>query len=321
MITLLLLLLFIAAAGIAAAWMAENPGSVVIHWFDYQIDTSFAFLLLVVLVATFIVVVTTGIMRRFITLPERMLQARQLKHYRYGVAALTHSVAQLAAGEIESAEAHTRKAQKLLGNTPLVLLLSAQIARSKGDDAGTRHLLEQMLGHEETEYLAARSLSDAASRQQLFTKALALAQRAHAVNAKGFAAVVNLHARLGEWQEALAALDQAVRKGQLNLSGRRRLRGIVHLMQGLQCLEQHQPEAALVAARRVLKDLPRFAPAVAFAAQAFAANDHKRKAEKLEANLAKLPRGEWICSACNHVAKTWAAHCSSCGGFDTLTGS
>ncbi len=134
------------------------------------------------------------------------------------MAALTHGVAALAAGEAESAEAHTRKAEKLLGSTPLVLLLSAQIARSKGDDNKTRLLLEQMLGHSETEYLAARSLSDAASRQQLFSKALALAQQAHAVNAKGFSAVVSLHARLGQWQEALQAIEQALRKGQLTLS-------------------------------------------------------------------------------------------------------
>src|SRR5438270_6745250 len=106
MIGLLLLLIFIACLGIAAAWMAENPGSVVIHWFDYRIDTSFAFLLLLALAVTFIIIIAVGFVHRFITLPERMLQARQLKHYRYGVAALTHGVAQLAAGEIESAESH-----------------------------------------------------------------------------------------------------------------------------------------------------------------------------------------------------------------------
>lgn len=318
MITLLLLLLVIAGLGIAAAWMAEHPGSVVIHWFDYQIDTSFAFLLLMALAVVFVIVIITGLLRRFITLPERMLQARQLKHYRHGVTALTHGVAQLAAGEVESAETHTRKARKLLGDTPLVLLLSAQIARSKGDDARTRLLLEQMLGHSETEYLAARSLSDAASRQQLFSKALALAQRAHTVNAKGFAAVVNLHARLGEWQEALVTLDQAVRNGQLTLSGRRRWRGIVHLLQGLQCFEQNQPELALTMAQKALKDLPHFAPAVAFAAQAFAASGKKKKADKLEAELVKLSPAQWTCSACGHAAKTWQAHCPACGAFDTL---
>jgi len=318
MIALLLLLFFIAALGIGAAWMAENPGSVVIHWFDYQIDTSFAFLLLLALVGMFVIVFFLGITRRIILFPERMLQQRQLKFYRQGIVQLTHGVAALAAGEVETADAHTRKAQKLLGRTPLVLLVSAQIARSQGDDAKTRHLLEHMLGHEETEYLAARSLSESASRQQLFSKALEMAQRAHAVNAKGFVAVVSLHARLGQWQEALVTLDQAVRKGQLTLSGRKRWRGIVHLMQGLQCLEQQQQQAAVTAAKLVLKDLPRFAPAVAFAAKAFAASGHKRKAEKLEASLAKISPVAWTCSACGHVAKTWTAHCPACGAFDTL---
>src|SRR5271156_2668235 len=111
MITLLLLLLLIAALGIASAWMAENPGSVVIHWFDYRIDTSFAFLLLLALVAMFVIIFILGLTRRIIVFPERMLQARQLKFYRQGITQLTHGVAQLAAGEIESADTHTRKAQ------------------------------------------------------------------------------------------------------------------------------------------------------------------------------------------------------------------
>jgi HemY protein len=318
MISLLLLLFFIGCLGIVAAWMAENPGSVVIHWSSYQVDTSFAFLMLLVLVSAFAAVAVIGVTRRITLFPERVLQARQLKYYQQGMARLTHSVAALAAGEIESAEAHTRKAKKLLGNTPLVLLLSAQIAGSRGDDNKTRVLLEEMLGHKETEYLAARSLSDAAHKQQLFSKALTLAQRAHSLNAKSLPAVVSLHVKLHHWQEALHALDQAVRKGQITLSERRHYRGTVRLLQGQQCIEHHHMDAALVIAKQVLKDLPHFAPATAFAARAFAANGLKKKADKLNAGLIKLPSGSWACSDCNHTAKTWDAHCPSCGAFDTL---
>ena len=51
MINILLLQLFLACTGIVGAWIAENPGIVSIYWFDYRIDTSFAFLMLVALLS------------------------------------------------------------------------------------------------------------------------------------------------------------------------------------------------------------------------------------------------------------------------------
>lgn len=317
MTNLLLLLFFVACIGSVAAWLAENPGSVTIYWFDWRIDTSFAFLLLAAMIAAFVIAYGWILLRRLILAPKRLSQARQIKHYRHGLAELTHSVAALATGDTANAEAHTKKAQKLLGPTPLTLLLSAQSARNRGDDEKTRHLLGQMLEHKETEYLAARSLSEAASQQQLFPKALALARRAQALNPQASVQVISLHMRLGEWQEAMAAIDKATRRGQLARAQRQRYKGMVHLRQGMDALKQHRNDAALMAAKCVLKELPEFAPALDFAAQAFAAGGNAKKAEKLRA--AMFMPSVWTCAACGHNASAWGMHCGTCGGFDTLS--
>ncbi len=354
MINLLLLLLFITCLGIVAAWMAENPGSVTIHWFDYRIDTSFAFLLAAALTAAIVVTCSTLIIRRLTLWPKQASQARRLKYQRLGLTELTYGVAALASGDIADAESHTKHARKLLGGAPLVLLLSAQIARSRGDDDATRTLLEQMLAHEETEYLAARSLSEAASKQQIFPKALALAQRAEAINPKAGTAVISLHTRLGQWQEAMLAIDKAMRKGLLTRAQRRRYQGIVHIEEGIQLLANHSPAAPAVA-RQALKELPGFVPAIVLAARAFAADGQNDKALQLilrswkksphqqlagqfhlllvqepldrQKKLAgrfiamhsKLPPAAiWTCSACGYISKTWEAHCPACGGFDTV---
>ncbi|MDE3060358.1 MAG: hypothetical protein KGJ06_05050 [Pseudomonadota bacterium] len=356
MINLLLLLAALVCFGIATAWVAEHPGSATLYWLDYRIDTSFAFLLLLLALAAFSLAFLYGVLRRLVLAPSRFFEKRRLSHYRKGLQELTHSVAALAAADLGSAELHTRRAEKLLGSLPMTLLLSAQIARSRGDDARTRQLLEQMLDHDETEYLAARSLSEAASKQQLFPKALALAQRAESANPRGSLAVISLHLRLGQWAEALAAIDRAARKGQLSRADKRRYRGLVHLRQGVMALEHGHKEAALLAARYCLKELPGFVPAMVFAAHAFAKNDRQEKATQLLLQAWKesphpqlaaafrsvisgesresqskwlrrltaihpetpAPDSAWVCRQCGQAAKAWEAHCAACSSFDTM---
>jgi len=355
MINLFLLMILLACLGITAAWVAGNPGSVTIHWFDYRIDTSFAFLLLLAIVTAVVLAYAWLIVRRIIRAPRYFSEKRALNRYKKALAALTQGVAALAATDLVAAETHTRKVEKLLGKTPLTLLLSAQVARSKGDDVQTRVLLEQMLDHKETEYLAARSLSEVAGKQQLFPKALALAERAHAINPKGIDALVSLHVRLGRWQEALAASTRAARKRQIGRAEAKRYHGIAHLEQGRQLLEQGRTDMALVVARQCAKELPGFVPGVLLMAKALEASDRPDKAvkvifqawkaaphpqlmeelrpiiadepaekqrkllRKLEALNPKIPEsGAWKCSHCGHAEPDWKAHCPECSSFDTL---
>lgn len=359
MIDLLLLLLFLTCIGITGAWVAENPGHVVIHWFDYRIDTSFAFLLLLAITVVAVLTFAGGLLRRLILLPSRLSEERNLRHYRKGMVEITYSVAALAAADVRGAELHTRKAEKLMGQTPLTLLLSAQIARSQGDESKTRAMLEEMLGHAETEYLAARSLSDAASKQQQLPRALSLAERAQAINPKEKApvhAVISLHVRLGQWQEALLAVNKAVRRGSMSRNDMRHYRSIIYLQQGLPLLASHRYDAAMAAARAALRETPDFLPAQLFSARAFAGGGQQEKALKLilrawkktphpqlsdtfrsivaagpkerQAKLMKKwsalydapPRSDaaWVCGNCGQPAAEWSAHCPSCQAFDTL---
>lgn len=355
MINLLLSLILLTCFGVAAAWVAEHPGSVTIFWFDYRIDTSLAFLAIAAASASLLIAFTVLVVRHLVLAPGRYSDRKKLRYYRKGMRELTYSVAALAAADVKGAELHTKKAGKLLGQTPLVLLLSAQIARSRGDDSATRQLLEQMLTHQETEYLAARSLSDAASKQHQLIKALALAERAQAINPGDIAQIISLQIRLGKWQEAQLTLNKAVRKGRLSRNEWRHYRGVVYLQQGLLLMEAGQAESGLAAARYGLKEMPDFAPAIMLAARAFAANGQQKKAMKLlftaiqhaphpqmvdalrdiimkvppqkQAKLlAKLnafksgatTSESWACSSCGTAAKQWAAHCPACNAFDTL---
>jgi HemY protein len=281
MLNLLLLLFFLTCVGITAGWLAENPGNVTIYWFDYRIDTSFAFLLLLAFFTAILLSYAYVLIRRIILTPGEMAERRGLKQHRKGLTELTYSVAALAASDVKSAELHTRKAEALLGRTPLTLLLSAQIARSQGDDARTHLLLDQMLDYKETEYIAARSLSDAASKQQIFPEALSMAERAHAINPKDIKAVISLHLRLGQWQDALTTIKKSVRKGRIKRNELRHYRSLVYLAQGMQLLNTEQHQAAVKAAQLCLKETPDFLPAILFAVRACMTDKQDAKAVKL----------------------------------------
>lgn len=355
MTRLWLVLLFLTGIGLTAVWVVDNPGQVVIRWGHWRIDTSLAFLLLLAITAAWLMAWFYTLLRDLSNVPKYFSERRQLRHYQHGLEEFTYSVAALAASDIPMAEAHARKAQKLLGATPLGLLLSAQIAKSRGDDKKTLPLLEQMLAHKETEYLAARLLSDAASKQQALPRALQLAERAHAVNPKDAAAtatIVSLKLKMGQCQEALAAINRAAFRGRTSRSEVARWRGMAHLAQSAACLDQGKTAIAAAEAHKALKSLPGFVPAILLAARAHDAGDRPGKAASLllkawaqsphphiaallETLAPKLPARKqtrirdalskapadhsgtmWTCRACGRATSQWDMHCGACGAFD-----
>ncbi|MDX1974305.1 MAG: heme biosynthesis HemY N-terminal domain-containing protein [Rickettsiales bacterium] len=354
MINLILFLIVLACVGIITSWVAENPGQVTMYWFDYRIDTSVAGLLILTGLTAIAITLAWLMLRRLLGAPSRLIHHRQLKHYKQAISELTYSVAALAAADPKGAELHTKKAEKLIGRSPLTVMLSAQIARSQGKDDATRELLEQLLDYKETEYLAARSLSDAANQQKLFPTALELAERAYAIgpkDAQSASAVVSLHVRLGQWQEALLAIRKA---HYASRAEKRRHLGLVHLQQGLTLLQTQHHEEALTQAKACFALLADFPPAAIFTAQAFAANGQSKKAvqiikqgwnhtphpqlitalrqitqqepyEKQRQLIAAITHNQptpagmhWHCNQCGNHQEEWTIHCLECGGFDSL---
>jgi HemY protein len=154
------MLLFLLGVAFAAVWVANHPGSVTIHWFDYRIDTSFAFLLFTFVFVAWLLAALYAFVHDVANMPKRFSERQRLKHYQQGLAELTAGVAALAASDLLTAERHTTKARKLLGLTPMELLISAQIAKSRGETERARELFEAMLAHKETKQTATLLLDD-----------------------------------------------------------------------------------------------------------------------------------------------------------------
>lgn len=355
MTRLWLFLVFLLSISLTAVWMADNPGGAIIEWWGWRVETSPAFLLVAILVLLWMFTIIYSFVHHLVYAPRRFLTQRQLTHQRQGLSELTYSVAALAISDAADAERHARKARRLLGVTPMGLLVLAQVSRLRGEGAQTRALLETMLTHRETEHLAARLLSDDAGKQHALPRALELAERAYSVNprdAAALSAIVSLHLKLGGHAEALAAVDRAAARGRVTARNAARWRGLSHLLYGASLLEKDS-QSALVQALIAQKLLKGFAPATLLAARAYDANRQPEKAIALLLRTwktaphpqiaalahmlaAKLPKrklshrlralsaageytaGVWVCRACGHNASEWSAHCPSCEAFDTM---
>lgn len=272
MIRLLFLLVLLALLSLGASWLADHPGSVTIYWLDWRIDTSFAFLAASILIAVIALWLVLAILGAVLRAPKTYLRWRQSRHYAQGLQSVTEGVAALVLADVPLAVEHTKKAQTLLGSQPITLLMQAQIARLKGDEERMVDLLESMLKHPETEFLAARSLSDAALKSRSASLALTYAQKATDIQPADHQAAVSLTGillELGKYEEAQQAISRGQRKRALSRAQAKRLSAIVYAQQGAKLLDAGDGALALEAARQAWRRDRHFVPFVELMGRAY----------------------------------------------------
>jgi len=167
--------LFIA---VAAGILAAHPGSVSLRWEDWHVDTSVGVLVTAVVLIATLSAAFFHLLRRILGGPRAFVRARRERRRRQGYRALTQGMVAVAAGDAEEAQKFARKADVLLAEPPLTLLLSAQAAQLNGDERAAQSYFRAMLERPETEFLGLRGLVMQALRGGDEGAALALAERA-----------------------------------------------------------------------------------------------------------------------------------------------
>ncbi len=134
MLRTLLFFVKLAIVVFVAVWLAQQPGEVSLEWLGYRVDTSVG----VLLFGTFLFGIVAALLYRFWgslwhvpgQIGEFMGRGRRQRGYR----ALTQGMVAVAAGDKEEARRWARKADTLLDDAPLTMLLSAQAAQLEGDE-------------------------------------------------------------------------------------------------------------------------------------------------------------------------------------------
>ena len=230
MIRGLLGLLVVAGLITAAIFVADHPGQVEIVWQGWQVETSLGVLAAAAVLAGVAIALLFWLVSLILGSPRAFLRHRRERRRRAGYRALTRGMVAVAAGDPQEAQRCARRADALLADPPLTLLLSAQAAQLGGDETAAKKFFTAMLDRPEMEFLGLRGLLNQALRGGDQGTALRLTERAATLRPDTtwvVESLFGLEAREGRWDPALETLAQAVKRRIIPRERARHHRGVI----------------------------------------------------------------------------------------------
>jgi HemY protein len=283
MIRIVLFLLLIALAAWGAAWVADQPGDVMVSWGGDKYTTTlgvFALALGVVVVVAMLVWSLFGALWRT---PTWIKRARRERLHARGRHAITHGLLAIGHGDSAAARQHAEVARRLAAQDPLTLLLHAQSAQLDGDRERAKAAFRSMAEREDTRLLGLRGLFIEAQRADDPVSAVMVAEEALKLSPSSTwasHAVLGFRCARGDWDGALKILDNDLESGLIDKAAYRRRRGVLLTARALE-LEKVDRDLARESAMEAVKLAPTLVPAAALAAK-FESEAHQvRRAMKL----------------------------------------
>ncbi len=279
MIRLFVRFLLLAALAAGFAWIADRPGTIVIHWLNREIETSvlagLAGLVFSVLALWFLL----SLLRGLLGTPGAIGGYLRFRKARRGYESLSRGIIAAGAGDGQSAHRHAAIAAKNLTDEPLIRLLEIQAAQLKGDRAKVRRGFEEMLKAPETETLGLRGLFAEARHSGDLAAARNFAERALKLNpALGWAssAMLAIQSQSRDWDAALSTLEAQRKTGQVATDQAKRMRAVLLAAKAL-AGETKNPRGALDWALEAHKLDPALVPAACVAARLYAGQGAQRR--------------------------------------------
>lgn len=219
-----------AAAMAGAVWLAERPGTLTAEWHGWRLDTSVGVLMVGIVLLMLAGVALWLLYRWIVGAPGALLEGWGESRRRQGYRALTQGLAAVAAGDPTEAQKQAKKAEKLLSEPPLTLLLSAQAAQLAGDRDGARQAFTAMLEDDQTAFLGLRGLIAQALRDGDPAQALSLAERAFQLRPDTpwvVHTLFDMQAQIGQWRAAQETLDTGMRRKVVSAERGRTLKALL----------------------------------------------------------------------------------------------
>ncbi|MBT3358198.1 MAG: tetratricopeptide repeat protein [Rhodospirillales bacterium] len=254
----------LAVLAFGAVWFADSPGEVSLEWRGWRVDTSFAILFAVIAVFAVVVALVYRLWLFVRNAPGRVSGARRESRRRRGYLALTRGMVAVAAGDAGEANKQVRRADGLLSDPPITMLLSAQASQLSGDEAAAEKFFSAMLTRPETEFLGIRGLLTQALKGNRHKKARELAERASRLQPKSdwvASNLLDLQVRGSAWSEARATLDRSVRNKLVSADDANHRLAVLDYLLGLEALERGEAADALKVLKKSCDREPGFVPA------------------------------------------------------------
>ena len=284
MIRIILFLALIAAAAAGAAWVADQPGEVVMSWGgSTRARMELPVFVLLVGIAVIAGVILWSILRGLWRTPDRMRRRRHEKRHARGRHAITQGLLAIGHGDVSMARRHAEEARRIAGHDPLALLLAAQSAQLEGDSAGAQRAFRAMAERDDTRLLGLRGLFIEAQRADDPVSAVMIADEALKISPSSTwasNAVLGFRCAKGDWNGALSILDNNLSSGLIDKATYRRQRGVLLTARALE-LEKLDRDLSRESVMEAVKLAPTLVPAAVLAAK-FESEAHQvRRAMRL----------------------------------------
>ena len=283
MLRIVLFLVLIALAGAGAAWVADQPGDVVMTWGGYRASPSIPVFVLCLGLFAVAIVLFWSILTTIWRTPGRMRRRRREKRHARGRHAITHGLLAIGHGDTALARRHADAARRHAPDDPLALLLHAQSAQLDGNRDEAQRAFRVMAEREDTRLLGLRGLFIEAQRADDAVGAVMIAEEAIKLSPSSTwasHAVLGFRCARGDWSGALAILDSNLSAGLIDKAAYRRQRGVLLAARALE-LETMDRDVARESVMEAVKLAPTLVPAAVLAAK-FESEAHQvRRAMKL----------------------------------------
>jgi HemY protein len=274
--------LFIVTLGVfALVWLLDRPGSVVLDWQGYRAETSIAVLFGLVIGIAFATAQGYRIWLFLCRVPSQMTEAWRQRRKQQGYQALTKGMVAVSAGDAEEAIRSVKRAEVLLNEPPLTMLLSAQAAQLNGDEKAAEIFFKAMAENSETEFLGIRGLLGQAVKRDDTREALNLAQRAHRLRPKSAWAanhLFDLQTSEGLWLDARATAEELVRNKTISKIEGKNRKAVLYYQLGLDAEKKGEEVVAFDQFKRASDNDLAFSPAIGAYAEALIKKNQKKKA-------------------------------------------
>lgn len=266
------LLLIVAVAAALASWqiITTDQGVVEITWFGTEITTSALFGLLVLVLLIAIALPLLRLLMFLVDAPGRVGKASARARTRRGQESLALGLIAAEAGEFEEARRHADKAEDLIDEPRLALLLQARAAEVSGDTSAAERAYSGMLQNEDTEVLGRKGLMAAALKRGDRTAARAHAEAAMKASKTAtwpFQYAFDLAVQAADWDNALEALELGDKRKLIEDKVAKRRRAVLMTAQAAKLERDRRADKAAEMAQKAFRIAPQFVPAGALAAR------------------------------------------------------
>ena len=274
-------LVFIIILSFLASMLADSPGEVSLEWLGYKVDTSVAILIFVTVLFGIILTFFYNTWINLKKAPNRLFKIRRDRRRERGYKALTQGMVAVAAGDAQEARRLAKKAEDLLAEPPLTMLLSAQAAQLSGDDEAAGKFFKRMSERKDTKYLGIHGMLNQAIQTGDKGVALELAEKAHDLKPKTdnvSRTLFELQVQSGSWSDADGTTRKAIKNKNIDDTIGRRRRAVIAFQLSMEASMGGKMSEALNLAKRANNLVDGFIPATMQMARLLQAAGKRRKA-------------------------------------------